>query len=826
MANLHARADGDWTAAATWGLCDATALLDAQNANTVLTTAFVSSAAFTPGAIVLDGIAVKVASRASSPSGTMSVRLANAGVAVAGTTVTINVADIPNNLQSPTNTFSGCSLGWVFFQFTSAVTLVAATAYTLQATTSVATQVNLFRDGTGANWSRLLRTTTTGAPAAGDSMFIGGQWTAAGTKTDRVVTYNGTASTDYGGASLILASLGVSKGGTLTLQTTASTNYVLRLSGVMQVWQEGLLSLGTSGARLPASSTFLLEFDCALDADFGYCWYSTVNIYGSDPWATGVVSTRLTADAAIAATGLTVADTTGWKSGNAIAIAPTQRNAVQGETRDLNADAAGTSLAFASGLSNLHVGSAAFETQADVINLSRLVTIRNVTATASTYGYLRGATITAEWATFRYHGFNGRVGFDVGLASVLSFSRCAFVDCEDDVFAPVFLGASTLTFASCVAWNWGGTSAGAFISNAGATTNTLALTDCVLIGRNNAAGSITLQSGGALTLTRTRISGCGLGLFLGGPLAALEITDCEFYSHGTGAATALFLSQDHVDARVVRSKFWRNGNEGAIVVNSYDVLFEDCEFYGNAGAGMLVDDSYVRIHGGVFASETGFTTSANLNLTAGEDDATRVVVHGVEFSQVTGNRIAATVDVNPSITTKRQHVLVSGCLFGAATEIATTALEAGSTLAIQRRDDVTAVNTFRHFGYGQTTLETSTVGAASPSIKMTPEHARRRCESQRMGTAVPSGQVCTFSVSVQKNAAYTGAAPRLVLKANGAAGIDKDVVLDTLSVGADTWEVLTGASAAVQEDAVLEVVVDCTGTAGAVFVDDFAAVSA
>ena len=55
MAYLHCGADGDWTAAGTWQLVNATGvtLLDSQVNNSVLTTAYVSSAAFTPGAITI-----------------------------------------------------------------------------------------------------------------------------------------------------------------------------------------------------------------------------------------------------------------------------------------------------------------------------------------------------------------------------------------------------------------------------------------------------------------------------------------------------------------------------------------------------------------------------------------------------------------------------------------------------------------------------------------------------------------------------------------------------------------------------------------------------
>ena len=82
-----------------------------------------------------------------------------------------------------------------------------------------------------------------------------------------------------------------------------------------------------------------------------------------------------------------------------------------------------------------------------------------------------------------------------------------------------------------------------------------------------------------------------------------------------------------------------------------------------------------------------------------------------------------------------------------------------------------------------------------------------------------SGNTAAVTVKVRKNGSYAGDQPRLVVKANAAAGIPADVVLDTLSVGADTWETLSGTTAAVDDDAILEFVVDCNGVAGDVFVD-------
>ncbi len=112
---------------------------------------------------------------------TVSLYVAGAGGAqVVGTIVTINVADLPASATNPSN-----ENGWVLFKFAAPVTLAAATAYVVDAITSNGSQVTLYRDSTTANWSKMLRTTTQQAPAAGDDFIVLGEHTAndAGTIT-------------------------------------------------------------------------------------------------------------------------------------------------------------------------------------------------------------------------------------------------------------------------------------------------------------------------------------------------------------------------------------------------------------------------------------------------------------------------------------------------------------------------------------------------------------------------------------------------------------------------------------------------------------------
>jgi len=81
---------------------------------------------------------------------------------------------------------------------------------------------------------------------------------------------------------------------------------------------------------------------------------------------------------------------------------------------------------------------------------------------------------------------------------------------------------------------------------------------------------------------------------------------------------------------------------------------------------------------------------------------------------------------------------------------------------------------------------------------------------------------------VRKDATYDGTAPRLIVDANPAVGRDSAAVVDTLTVGIDTWEQLTATVpvAVAEEDGVLTAWIEADGTTGKVYVDDWSAVEA
>lgn len=191
MPTLMACANGNSTDAATWAVCDATAELDSETGTTAVAAAGTgTSSNFTPGAVTVDGVAVKLSHWTTLPtSGTVSVILRNTSAGTDVGTVTVSYAD----LTYVGTTASGVH-GWAFFKFGSPVALLAATTYAVRVTNNANQAINLWRDATGSNWCRQLRTTTTAAPAAGDKLLVNREWTGSGTSAARTVTETRTLS--------------------------------------------------------------------------------------------------------------------------------------------------------------------------------------------------------------------------------------------------------------------------------------------------------------------------------------------------------------------------------------------------------------------------------------------------------------------------------------------------------------------------------------------------------------------------------------------------------------------------------------------------------
>lgn len=830
MARRIATANGNFTAAATWGLVDTTSFLELETGITNFTTAYVESATFTPGAITIDGIALKLAFRAVTPSGTVSVRLAQAGATVAGTEVTINVSDLPAFNQ-----------GWTFFKFAAPVLLVAATLYTVSAKASVISQVGCQRS-TAGNWNRMLRTTTTGAPAAGDDLFILGEWTAAATKTDRTVTMDSTAATDYGGASTTLTAFGISKGGILTWGSTAATNYILRLSGILTIWADGLMNMGTVATPCPRDSTMLLEFDCAVDGDFGLQIYGQLVAQGLSRTAgKNVVQCLLNTDEAAGQTVLGVDTDTGWLSGDEIAIASTTQTGSQGEERVLNGAAAASTVTVSVALTNAHSGTS--PTQAEVVLLTRNVRIRAVTSTL--VGYVQSGTLAVvdmDWVELRYMGITAakptlQIACDTNGSWAMNF--CAFRDSEGGGIVTLGSAWGNLTIEDCVTWRVGHNST-AFptIDLIATTLGNWEIRRCTLLNNlTNGGYSLRLATlnGDIEDLRIGGGGGEGIELALSSLSAAAQTVQpltrtfdgIVIHSMGNYGIRSSAAGR----ARLSDTTLWRNADGGLAMLAGFrtDLAFDDFDWFGNGVAQIVVNASglgvrMVRFRNGTFAGDSSFATPRGLAHASGfESQWGPFIFENVTFGVVSGIRVAhSSADLDFGTTSfHSSEIVLNNVLLASGTPIANQSSLDGGVIRYQRVQQVLGVHKAVYPSSGTVSLDTVLFRTATPSMKLEPTAANIRLESGPAKKPAALGATVAISVYVQKNVAYAGNAPRLMLRANPSLGVDDDTVIATHSALAGVWQQLSGTTPAAEDAGAFEFYVDCDGTAGQVNVDDW-----
>lgn len=813
MATRAAIATGNFTAAGTWAEVDATSLLaPASPTNQAFTTSYLTSSTFTPGAITIDGIAIWVNTRPGS-TGTISVALDQATVTEPGTEVTIDVADIPAAGQC-----------WVFFKFAAPVLLTAATAYGVKVKTSNASQVNGYRDGTTNNWARLLRTTTTGAPAASENLYVIGEKTGQGTGNAITVTMDNTAALDVG-------LIDHSSGGSLLYGVAAATAYYLGLAGNLNIRSGGEFNIGRKTNRIPSDSSAELKFVNATNVDRG------IEMFGSgilrsggavitNPWA------LLNADAAAAATSLATDISTGWKNGDLIGLASTTRTASEAESKSLTADAVGTGLTIAA-LTNAHGGNGTSLVQAELINLTRNVKIHGTSATLQAYINTEAASVTELEATEIYwmgSGTTNKRGIDIGSTTGSFYAEyCAIRDFVVSTSMGMNLKNSSVNNVSvkhCVFYN---TNYPAFYFQDSGQNN-IVIDDCVAM---RVPGWDVARLHLAQQVSNLRVSGSqnGTGLTTVGATYNGAFSNINSHSNssvGWGMPGFVAGTNNTISGITV----WRNNGggwqfDGGTLIN---MNFDTITLFGNS-TNNVTQNSVLRN-----VTIKNFTIRAGVTLTTANGWRIAAQSSGVWF--VNGTFGVGEAHTTCDFTIGNSETLLwefhlDNVTMNSATQIQnfsnSLAVANGKPVSMIRANFLgQALNHKTWLGNGTWSYDTA-ISEVSPSLRLTPLSATTKLQSSGFFKKVPNGEDVTFSIKVRKSvsgdgAAYNGSQPRLIVRRNYGAGITADTILDTATAAADgAFETLSGTTAAVTANCALEFFVDCDGTAGWVNVDTLSA---
>lgn len=831
MATRMSIASGNFSSAASWAVVDSTSLLMPTVTSSTLTTLYsdTRSSAFTPGAITIDGIAVWLASRLGT-TGTMSVSLFNQTdtIDVVGTEQTINCSDLP--ITPGGIVFSG---GWVLFKFGGPVLLTAGKSYKVQAKTSSSSQVSLHTDATVDNLARCLRTTTTGAPVAGDNLIICGEKTGIGSSNNFTVTMDNTASTDFGGAVLsqLDPALAICQGGTLTYGTTAATNFVLRLSGYAVVTSGGTLNIGTVATPLPRDGSAVLEFDCPSDGAFGLQLRPgfTCTMQGlSRTSGKNIVDALLNTDVTAAATIIGVDTDTGWLSGDVVGIASTTRTFTQCESRILNGNAGASSFTVTSGLTNAHSGTS--PTQGEVILLTRNVKVRSVSSSFMAFVSIATTGVADfDWVEFSNLGENaaGKRGIEISTTTGdCNIQFCSVYDCEDWGIFITGTTANNIVVSNNVTFNLNSSDTAsqyAFRVENATTGTALTVSDNIFM-LNSGGGAMNLADLGGTISNNTVAGADAAGIIPGesgatGTFSGNTIHSC--LAAGLSSTTA-FSNFTFTNLTI-----WRCTTNGvSFSLGSNNLIFDTATLFGNGVSNI----SFSSLVGGITLknvtsnSDTSFPTTSGLAISIA-GTYPDFVLEDCDFSTVSGIKTAHTNDINIANSVNQNVIQLhaENCKFGGTNEMSNqTGMGALSIFTSQRHEQVAGSHkTLKQYGTLQT--DATTFNTAAPSEKMTPNNANKKLKSGSKIVPVASGSTVTVNWYVQKDGTYNGNAPRLIVLRNVAAGISADTVLNTHTAAISTWEQLTGTTDPVTDDTALEFVIDCDGTAGNVFNDDFTA---
>ena len=819
MANYISFQDGNFTTIGNWKVANVASAQTTYSTYTATTTGYVynGTGASIADGTVLEGVLMHVAR--TSATGTVSVALAGSTAGLV-TSVTVNASDIPTSAAATTYG------NWVFFKFSPSYTCASSQTYKIGITSTTAATVNVFRDGTAANWSRLIRTSTTaGSLAAADAFYVTGENTGPGTSSSYTITMDALSSaiTDFG-------AFNICNLGTLSYGTTASTNYYLKTSGIMNIWTGGTLNIGTSGTPVPSTSTAVLFFDCGSDGAYGIENYGgAFNTYGD--LGSKVKSAKLNADAAISATNLYTDVDTSWTVNDVIVIASTTRTAGQAEKRTVSSHTDGPPpyVTISSGLTYAHSGTSPY--QAEIILLTRNVQVTGASSSLRSYTYSNlNGTMNCNYTQFSYIGTTAvsqktyGMSIDSNVSTILNY--CSFHE----------NGGYTL---------YGGPTA---------TYDNITVTYCVSYSTTQGLYFLP-TSGTSLTTGNNIIITTGLGVYIGD--AAVAVTDSIFSSCTYGMQ---IIETNTYTTNYNNITVHSCSSAGVFQTNVVtNMLFTNLYCWRNTGDG--INSQYGTkqsfINGGTFYGNGNAASNANINLATyphfnlilkdiiadGNSSYTspyglysagtlsNVQLINCSFGAVIGH---TTTDIGFTAASGQiVDMYMNNTILNSATPIAgmnSTVQVETSKLRSTRHNRIPNSN-YTWLPYGTVNSDAIIYRSAVPAERLSPTNVPAtnilNLESSPKRVALLSGTTARVGVWARTSvigdgAAYNGSRARLVVRANPGAGITSDTVLATATVASDgSFEQLIGTTASVSEDAVLEFFVDCDGTDGFITIDDW-----
>ena len=676
------------------------------------------------------------------------------------------------------------------------------------------------------------------------------------------------------GADTATPAINIALGGKLQVLSTVAGDYTLALKGTMDIY--GTFEVGTAANPIPSTRTFTLKLNySATPADHKYwikVWGQTqpgvIRMHGA---SRAYDRCHLNANIAATPTGntLTTDVSTGWVTGDEIAVAGTSQTPGDRFARTLTADASGTTLTLDSNPPTTTYGydGTAGSYPAEIVLLTRNIVVMPYTysatnlATNMTSGIRSDnniiGTFDFSWVQFKGLGAVGSglttqaaicIAPTIQFFGTATIDRCSFSYSEGDRliycitgYSPLY-GAGSLSVTNCVAY-WG-SAVGAnpqlgFINQSSPFDDrpTVVWTGNWTIG-GGCFGCITGGNSAKISFpSTTALSG---GWTITNNIAANASVDGfalvwrpgilfeDNFAHGCYDATTppsgfvTASTSGNYGIRMARCNARRCSRGFHFYASAfvYRGRWIDCK---SSGCSATVWSSTFALHGYdlrvidfVVEADPVFTTPQFNAINQCYADMTfvnLVLATGAITSSV--QRFSGNHYVNPTL---------NGTTFLAADYYTQIANYPINLTTVQMYDGTVGDNR-AYNNHGTRSADTTIYRTTSPSERLAPRLAGGALESSvclKMGLSGTQ----TISVYIRKSvagdgAAYNGMEPKLLILASPLGGIKQPIVLDTATLAAGNWERLTATVPALDHVTMLEFIVLVNGTAGWVNISDW-----
>jgi len=634
------------------------------------------------------------------------------------------------------------------------------------------------------------------------------------------------------GADSATAAINVAAGGKLMYPSTAPASVTVTAKGDVQI--NGTLEIGTQASPIPSNLTFTLNLNSSAapsDGKYGLRFQngSTSSIYGAfkTPWT--LLAANAAAGDGVVGKELTVQDPlVNWLGGELVVIASTSRTYSECERRNLNGVQTGTSLRLLSALTYAHQGTGLVQAEVAALN-------RNVVITAANQSYVgyvlcdTTAVVNIDSVEFSYIGGSLTDKYGVVFKTTTGSVRITNSVVHDTKCAGFFQsGGSTnnIFLDHCVASATQGaySYAGFNFYNATPGTN-LTMTNCLAIANvtSGAYGFILKDCNG--TISDNRAAGNnGTGFQLSDTSTMPRATLSRLIAHSNASYG---ISHETCRNTVMSDcQSLRNNNTGFNQSLAYNIGYVNCDAFGNTNGWFFNGHSHVLTNCRV-SSEASYLTNSSVLMGADTLDA---ILEGCDFGGGTG-RAAASFDMNPTFgDAQKLRFTFIGCKFAGAMPTINwsnykTLDQDDTWIAFHNLNQIAGNHKVLQKG-GELRITATTFRTTSPAEQLVPNQASSTGYKVRSGIrTIPAaaGSTTGVTVYVKTDGAYNGLNPRLMLRRNYAGGVMADLQIDggLGSADANGWKALTGTIPATVEDTAFEVFVDCDGTAGNCYVDDW-----